>query len=237
MEAANLPDAVIVSAPPSHESALARARLHRQLTREEAARRASIREEEAEWLEDGRIYRFPSPDHALIATLLYASALEIHHREALELAGRPVPPAPRQRNPWVRRSVIAAVALALAATASAIALANRHESAHAKAIAAATKARTTLPPPWAIDVVVLNGSGDINYTRSVASRIGGLGYQIAKVAKASRFDYPQTVVFFPPNGNAIALRLAKQLGVETAPLPGGTNPRRLVVIVGPPTIH
>jgi len=30
----------------------------------------------------------------------------------------------------------------------------------------------------------------------------------------------------------LGARLAKQLGVTTAPLPGGRNPRRLVVIVG-----
>jgi hypothetical protein len=90
-----------------------------------------------------------------------------------------------------------------------------------------------LPAPWTIHVVVLNGSGDITYTRQVASRIGALGYQVAHVGRASRFDYQQTAVYFPPGGDPIALRLAKTLGVETSPLPGGTNPRRLVVIVGP----
>ena len=232
MEASRLADAV--PAPPASESALARARVHRQLTREEAARRAGIREEEAQWLEEGRVYRFQSTDHALLATLLYASALEIDHREALELAGRPVPPAPRERSRWSRGLVGLAVVIVAAAVTSAVVLAHRHAQATQAQAVAAARTRSTLPPPWAIDVVVLNGSGDINYTRSVASKIGALGYQIAKVARASRFDYPQTIVFFPPHGNAIALRLAKQLGVQTAPLPGGSNPRRLVVIVGPP---
>jgi transcriptional regulator with XRE-family HTH domain len=232
VEASRLADAL--QAPPAPESALARARVHRQLTREEAARRAGIREEEVHWLEEGRVYRFPSPDHALLATLLYASALGIDHREAQELAGRPVPPAPRKRNRWARRLVALAVAIVVAAVASAVFLAHRHAQAtHAQSVAAA-RTRSTLPPPWAVDVVVLNGSGDINFTRSVASRIGALGYQIAKVARASRFDYPQTIVFFPPHGDAIALRLAKQLGVQTEPLPGGNDPRRLVVVVGPP---
>jgi hypothetical protein len=234
VEAARLPE---VPNPLADESALARARVHRQLTREDAARRAGIRDEEAEWLEEGRVYRFPSPDHALVATLLYATALEIDHHEALGLAGRPVPPAPPERNPWKRRAVLLAVAIALAGTAAAVVLANRHSSApQATAASPAAHARTALPPPWAINVVVLNGRGDINYTRSVASRIGALGYEIAKVTRAGRFDYPQTIVFFPPGGNAIGLRLAKQLGAQTEPLPGGKNPRRLVVIVGPANV-
>jgi hypothetical protein len=53
------------------------------------------------------------------------------------------------------------------------------------------------------------------------------------VRKATSFNYPQTEVYYPPGAEAIALRLAKQLGVPVQPLPGGTNVRRLVVIVGP----
>jgi hypothetical protein len=90
-----------------------------------------------------------------------------------------------------------------------------------------------LPPPWRIDVDVLNGSGDINYTRAVASRIGAFGYRIGRVAKAGRFDYTHTAVYYEPGGLPIAIRLARQLGIVTSPLPGGSNPRRLVVIVGP----
>src|SRR6266498_2007334 len=61
--------------PNGEESALARARLHRQLTVEETARRAGISVEQVRWLEEGRVYRFPTPDDALVATLLYATAL------------------------------------------------------------------------------------------------------------------------------------------------------------------
>src|SRR5437870_7275912 len=89
-------------ATPAEESPLARARIHRQLTVEEAARRAGLAPEEVRWLEEGRVYRFPSADHALVATVLLASALGIGHREALELAGRHVPPRPLQVNPWSR---------------------------------------------------------------------------------------------------------------------------------------
>jgi hypothetical protein len=56
------------------------------------------------------------------------------------------------------------------------------------------------------------------------------------VAKASRFDYPDTAVYFEPGGEAYGRRLAEQLGVEARPLPGGSNPRRLVVIAGPPRV-
>ena len=82
-------------------------------------------------------------------------------------------------------------------------------------------------------VVVLNGSGDIVYTRSVASRIQALSYRVIDVGKAGSFNYPQTEVYYPPGGQEIGLRLAKQLDAPLQPLPGGDDPRRLVVIVGP----
>src|SRR5438105_15645106 len=87
------------------DSPLAHARLHRQLTVEEAARRAGLQPDEVRWLEEGRVYRFRSPDHALMATILYASALGIDHDEALGLAGLPVPPRPLRRNPWTRLEI------------------------------------------------------------------------------------------------------------------------------------
>ena len=77
--------------PTGEESPLARARLHRQLTVEETARRAGISAEEVRWLEEGRVYRFPRPDDALAGAVLYASALGIDNREARDLAGLPVP--------------------------------------------------------------------------------------------------------------------------------------------------
>jgi hypothetical protein len=93
---------------------------------------------------------------------------------------------------------------------------------------------STLPPPWKVSIDVLNGSGDINYTRRVASRIGSFGYRIQHVTRASRFDYRDTSVYFEPGGVGLAQRLAAQLGgVPVHPLPGGTNKRRLVVIAGP----
>ena len=219
--------------PQANESPLARARLHRQLTPAEAARRAGLSEEAVLWLEEGRVYRFPSADEALLAMLLYTSSLGIEHDEALALAGRPVPPRPLRRNARSRLVVLGAVAATLAALVAVFVLGDRTGRSAASSTA---RSAPTLPAPWAIDVVVLNGSGDINATRSLASRIGALGYTIKKVGPANNFRYQQTVVYYPPGGQAIALRLAKQLGVNVAPLPGGTNPRRLVVIAGPPTI-
>ena len=213
--------------PIGEPSPLARARLHRQLTVEETARRAGITPDEVRWLEEGRVYRFPRPDDALAATVLYASALGIENREARELAGLPVPQLPIERNPLPRLAVMGGVVLALIVFAVVLAV------SRTGANSTPTTDNAILPPPWRIDVTVLNGSGDINYTRRVASRIGAFGYTIKKVGRASTFTYPQTAVYFPPRCEGIALRLAKQLGVTTKPLPGGSGACRLYVIVGP----
>lgn len=90
---------ILEPVPTADESPLARARVHRQLTVDEAARRAGVAPEELHWLEEGRLYRFPTADRALLVTLLYATALELDHREALELAGLEVPPLPPEASP------------------------------------------------------------------------------------------------------------------------------------------
>jgi hypothetical protein len=226
---------ILEAVPSPDESPLARARVHRQLTIEEAAKRADLTPEEVQWLEDGRLYRFPTGDRALLAGLLYATALGIEHREALGLAGLPVPPMPFVANPLRRFGAITAFAALVLAAVLAIAFA-RNESKPSPNPSAAASAASSLPAPWAIKVVVLNGSGDIVHTRTVASHVQALGYRITHVGRATSFNYPQTEVYFPPGGEAIAVRLAKQLGVPAQPLPGGTDPRRLVVIVGPKTV-
>jgi hypothetical protein len=227
---------ILEPVPAGDESPLARARLHRQLTIEEAARRAGLSEEEVHWLEDGRLYRFPTADRALLAGLLYSTALGIEHREALELAGLPVPPKPFEANPLQRFGAIAVFALLVLAAVLAVAFARDESGSSSSRASAEASAASTLPAPWAIRVIVLNGSGDIVHTRTVASHVQALGYRIAHVGKATSFNYPQTEVYFPPGGEAIATRLAKQLDVPVQPLPGGTDPRRLVVIVGPKTV-
>ena len=93
-----------------------------------------------------------------------------------------------------------------------------------------------LPAPWKVTVDLLNGSGDINYTRQVATHVGSFGYRIGHVTKADRFGYKQTVIYFEPGGEALARRLASQLGCGAiSPLPGGRDARRLVVVTGPPS--
>jgi hypothetical protein len=209
-------------------SALARARLQRQLPPEDAARRAGLTPDEVEWLEEGRLYRFRSSQRATLALLLYATSLGIDRREARRLAGLPV--GPLSSNPRGRLAVAAGVAaLALAVVVAVIAPPRVGHGANGSAGSA-----PALPPPWRISVDVLNGGGDITYTRRVADRIGSFAYQIKRVSRAGRFDYPETSVYFPPGGERIGRRLAGQLGVTARPLPGGKNPRRLVVIVGPP---
>jgi transcriptional regulator with XRE-family HTH domain len=213
---------------PQEPSPLASARLQRKLTVEEAARRAGVTSEQIEWLEAGRVYRFPTADDALVAVVLYAAALGIDHDEARGLARLPVEAHP-ERYPRARIASAGAGLVVLAALAVTLLGGFGGHSAD--------QHRTrVLPPTWRLSVDVLNGGGDIYYTRALASKIGGLGYKIKRVAKANRFDYPRTAVYFEPGGEEYGARLAHQLGVESRPLPGGSDPRRLVVIAGPPRI-
>jgi hypothetical protein len=207
-------------------SALTRARVKRQLTVEQAARRAGLTTEEVGWIEDGRLYRFGASEKAAIALLLYATALEISRREARRLAGLPL----LESTSSNRLAVLGGIVATLVAVAAVFTLPQLLRSGGGANSAAARN----LPAPWKISVDVLNGGGDITYTRRVADRIGSMAYQIKRVSRASRFDYPETAVYFPPGGEEIGRRLAEQLGVAARPLPAGKNPRRLVVIVGPP---
>src|SRR5205085_2175044 len=211
-------------------SALAAVRLRRRLSVEEAARRAGLDREEAAWLEDGRLYRFPTSDHALRAAVVYSAALEVGLAEARELAGLPAPPAEPREGRLRRLAVFAALAAVAGALAAAVVVTGRH---HGRAPASARATKAALPPPWKVRVAVLNGAGDINWTRQVASRVGALGYRLGRVGRADRFDYRRTAVYYEPGGQALAIRLARRLGTVTVPLPGGSNPRRLVVVVGP----
>ncbi len=208
-------------------SPLASARLQRKLTVDEAALRAGLTPEQVEWLEEGRVYRFPNPDDALVSVVLYATALGIDQDEARGLARLPVQPRPDR---YSRTRIISAVGGLAVLAALAVALLGGFGHGAKKAQPKA------LPPTWKLKVDVLNGGGDIYYTRALASKIGALGYKIERVAKANRFDYRNTAVYFEPGGEAYGARLAKELCVEPRPLPGGTNARRLVVIAGPPQI-
>jgi len=215
----------------SDRSALASARLRRRLTVEEAAKHARLTPDQVEWLEEGRVYRFPSSEHALEATILLATALGIDAREARELVGLPVPPRPLGVNPIGRLVGVAALSAALMALVAFVLVpAVRDEPASVDPVLAQA---ASLPKPWQVHVEVLNGAGDITWTRQVASQIQSLAYTVKQVRRADRFDYPRTAVYYSPGGRLVAVRLARQLGVATKPLPGGADPNRLVVIVGP----
>src|SRR5947207_13738125 len=104
---------------PHERSPLASARLQRKLTVDEAARRAGLTPEQVEWLEEGRVYRFPNPDDALVSVVLYATALGIDQDEARGLARLPGQPRPHR---YYRTRVLSAVRgpAVLAARAAAV---------------------------------------------------------------------------------------------------------------------
>jgi hypothetical protein len=209
---------------------LTTARLRRQLTVERAARLARLTPEEITWLEEGRLYRFQSSNSALLALLLYTTALGIGRREARGLAGLPVLPRPKLTDRVSKAAAAVAAAVVLVVVLGALVVPGM---VHGSGSAATSRSDAGLPPTWRISVDVLNGSGDMNYTRSVASKIGGMAYRIERVTRADRFDYPSTAVYFHNGGRQVAERLARDLEVEAKPLPGGTDPYRLVVVVGP----
>src|SRR5207247_7889510 len=99
-------------------SPLATARLQRKLTVDEAARRAGLTADQIEWLEEGRVYRFPSADDALVAVVLYATALGIDQAEARGLARLPVAPRPERYSRSRIVSVAAGAVLLLAPAAT-----------------------------------------------------------------------------------------------------------------------
>ena len=213
----------------SEDSPLEAARASRGLSREEAAARAALSEDEVTWLEEGRLYRFRSQQQAVAALVTYAAALRIDHREALALAGRPVPPADPAKT---RPRILAALAVLLLLTLLAAALTVGRLTA---GDADQPRPSAQLPPPWRISVDVLNGAGDRNHTGRVADEINALGYTVNDVRRAARFDYTETAVYYPPAAKALADRLARELCAPTKPLPNGKDKRRLVVIVGPAT--
>ena len=217
-------------------SPLGAARLRRRLTLEEAAARAHMDVDQVKSLEENCLYRFGSNADALAAALVYATALGISEREARQIAGSPV--SSRLVDTWSARRTISTAAF-LAAAGVLVWFGLRPElrpgaSAASPSVSPTPAAAlvTTLPQPWEIQVDVYNGTGSGNAAASMANRVAGFAYQIGKVANAKRDDYTKTLVYYPPGAEAIAARLAKSLGVGTAALPGGNDPKRLVVIVG-----
>ncbi len=215
-------------------SPLGAARLRRRLTIEEAAARAEMDIDAVRSLEENRVYRFGSNADALAAALVYAAALGVSEREARDIAGLPV--RPRLIAPWWRRRWLA-VGSATVAVGVALALFLQPNLAAENSPAATsppprTAAKPTLPERWEIEVDVYNGTRIGNAAASVANQIAGLAYRMGEVKNATRRDYRQTRVYYPPGAEDIARRLAAELRIGMTALPGGDNPRRLVVIVG-----
>ena len=212
-------------------SPLAAARERRDLTVKQVAYRSGLSEEEIEWLEDGRLYRFPSQSAAALAVVLYSTGLGIDRYEARRLAGLPVTGSFRV-NARARLIVVGAVAALLSALVVMVLTPNLRVT-QTRTVEAIPNAN--LLPPWKLKVTVENGNGDITWTRSVASRIGAMGYTISKVGRADRFDYSTSTVYYGRAGRGVGLRLARQLRVAAQEAPG-LGRRQLLVIVGPQTV-
>jgi transcriptional regulator with XRE-family HTH domain len=212
-------------------SPLREARERRELTVRAVALRSGLSEEEIEWLEEGRIYRFPSQSAAIMAGVVYATAIGLDKSEARRLAGLPVT-GTISVNAKARLIAVGAVAALLSALAVMVLTPNL-QITRTRTVEAIPN--TNLPAPWKLQVNVENGSGDIGWTRELASRIGAMGYTIVHVGRADRFDYAHSAVFYGPGGRDVGLRLARQLHVQ-AELSPGLGAKQLLVIVGPKTV-
>jgi LytR cell envelope-related transcriptional attenuator/Helix-turn-helix domain len=215
-------------------SPLVAARLRRRLSVEEAAARASLDVDAVKSLEESRTYVFPSTADAIAAAVVYASSLGITEREARELAGLPF-------ETVVERWSLRRWALVLGFTAALAALMifvlrpqffPESPPAPPAPVAKNTVPAEPLPERWEIQVDVYNGTRTGNAASGMANALAGLAYRIGDVRNADRRNYSETRVYYPPGGEAIAERLADELGVGTRALPGGDDPLRLVVIVG-----
>src|SRR5262249_56648431 len=106
-----------------------------------------------------------------------------------------VPVAPRpDRFPRTRIVPAAAAVVVLAALGVAL-LGGFGGRSGARSVLRASPGQP-LPPTWKLSVDVLNGGGDIYYTRALASKVGGMGYKITRVTNPNRFDYPSTTRAF-----------------------------------------
>jgi cytoskeletal protein RodZ len=216
-------------------SPLVAARLRRRMTLEEAAALTSLEIDDIKSLEESRTYRFPSTADAIAAIVVYASALGITEREARELAGLPVYSVVESWS--LRRWAIVLGFIAAVAAFLVFVLRPQVFPADPTQVPTAPAAQqppaaVSLPERWEIQVDVYNGTQRGNAAASLANEIAGLAYRIGEVKNADRRSYAQTRVYYPPGAEAIAERLAVELGVDTTPLPGGDDQNRLVVIAG-----
>ena len=216
-------------------SPLVAARLRRQLTVEEAAARASLDVDAVKSIEESRTYVFPSTADAIATAVVYASSLGITEREARELAGLPVESIAER---WSLHRWAFVLVFTVAFAALLIFVLRPQFIPGSAPLPPAPVAKTAAPPAeplperWEIQVDVYNGSRIGNAASGMANELAGLAYRIGVVKNADRRTYGETRVYYPPGGEEIGERLAKEVGVGTTALPGGDDPLRLVVIVG-----
>jgi transcriptional regulator with XRE-family HTH domain len=213
-------------------SPLVAARLRRRLSLEQAAARASLDVDAVKNLEESRTYVFPSTADAIAAAVVYASALGITEREARELAGLPVESVVERWS--LRRWAIVLGFVAALAALMIFVLRPQFLPAAPPAPPAPPAQAVTVPLPerWEIRVDVYNGTARGNAAAGIANEIAGLAYRVGEVGNAKQRTYVDTRVYYPPGAEAIAQRLAGEIGVGTTALPGGDDANRLVVIVG-----
>jgi transcriptional regulator with XRE-family HTH domain len=213
-------------------SPLVAARLRRRLSLEQAAARASLDVDAVKNLEESRTYVFPSTADAIAAAVVYASALGITEREARELAGLPVESVVERWS--LRRWAIVLGFVAALAALLIFVLRPQFLPAELPAPPAPSAQAVAVPLPerWEIQVDVYNGTARVNAAAGIANEIAGLAYRVGEVGNAKQRNYVDTRVYYPPGAEAIAQRLAGEIGVGTTALPGGDDANRLVVIVG-----
>jgi hypothetical protein len=240
-EAAALPDPTPAGpAEPSKKgavSSLGVARARRKLQVGEIAEQAGLTVEAVDALEQSRLYRFPTQRDAIAAAVLYGSALGISVSEARELAGLPPRDSLLGRSTRIRAAAIVAFAIATVLLAWFVIVPRLADEppvvdADVATLLPAPELVASLPERWEIEVDILNGSEVGRAGARLADKIAGLSYQIKDVGNAPRNDYPETRVYYTPGSAGIAERLAAELGVTTQELPGGNEPRRLVVVAG-----
>ena len=222
---------ILEPVPSSDESPLARARVHRQLTIDEAARRAGVAPEECTGSKRAGSTAFRPP------TARCSRRCSTRRRSSSTTARRSgwrgcdVPPIPPEANPLKRFGAITAFAALILAAVLAVAFA-RNESTGKPNASVARR------PRRAAGAVGDQGRRAERQRRHRLHAHGRVAHPGAVVPnpegrQGGGFNYPQTQVYYPPGGQAIGERLAKQLDVPMQPLPGGNDPKRLVVIVGP----
>jgi hypothetical protein len=214
-------------------SPLVAARLQRELSPQEAAERAGLELDDVRALEENRLWRFASVADAIAAALVYSTALGVSYGEARVLAGH-VPPAPEDMpEPWSLRRWLTLSGFTVAcAFVLWLVLVSARPLEKPVVPAGARANGPALPAPGKIRVDVYNGTHLANAAEGVANRVVGLRYRLGVVGEALDRGYRETRVYYPPGGEPIARRLARQLGVLATALPGGDDPRRLVVVVG-----